>query len=489
MRWARLQGNRGVELGALGQMIRGELRPPSPVALDLTRAEFSIPKAGRPFISPKGLIWYGLPGEETQISRLYFARTDSYEAGIGVDSATVQNTTGMSSDDRYVWAAYILKAMRDGKRWLSDSGVWGGKEYRGLRGFVEILDEWIRQQEQIVALTTRQIQNRPSGSYPDKIRSVEHWENYAIIPRASSPGMTVRWPIEVNVLANSLLYELKWAREAFYGLSLLIASYVDCTATNRDGICTEVVANSGGSAAMEAYENAKFTFPYLSGSPGLPVRTGPGEFRSPSLDPALGEVFDLYRDVVNYIGKASGLLADYRELQQVVVSAVKSAIDQIASGIRGGLDQIQGFADTVQSFGNAIPIMGAFISAVAGIIGIAISNAEIDAAKRRERGMPVLYRGVKSDGVTGEPLLRTDIETYALMMYRAMKLQEVRVLALVDGTSSLTGALSPKAVGTVSRTVILRPAAPVSPGGSTALLVGGGVATAALVWWLIKRRR
>lgn len=483
--------SRGFELGDIAP-IRGQLVPVSSTALDLTRGEFSIGRGARPFISPRNLIWKGLPGEETQISRLYFAKSDMYEASA---PAADVNSTGITSDVQYTWSAYLLHAMRDAKRWLSSSGVWGGREYMGLMGLVGIIDEWIVQQTQIVTLVARQIKATPSGSFPTQIRSVEHWENYAIIPHANSSGMLVRWPLEVYALSKSLLYELKWARYALFGLANTIKGFVDCTKTNADGICTEVIATSGTFAAAQAYEDYKYAMAYLSGSPGLPIQIAPGEWRAPEI----GETFPLFGEVINYIGEISGLMQQYRDLQEIVVSTVKQVIDEIAAGVRGGINEIQNFAGTVAEVGAAIPIMGLFIQVVGSLVVIALDNARIDAARRRERGLPHLYRGVQPDGETPTELARSDIETWALMMYRTMKLQETRIFALVDGTSPLLGALRPLAPGVATYPTILLPnrftvrqpgagtAKVLSQTTKTALAVGGGVSALGLVWWLWRR--
>lgn len=497
--------NRSIDLGAFGQGFRpvvGVLRPISP-ALNLTRQEFSIPRAARPFISPPNLIWYGLPGEETTIARLYNARTDSFEASAPhVDS----NSTRLTSDMTYVWADYILTAMRDGKHWLSSSGVWGAREYAGLMGLVEIIDEWISQQTQIVTLAARQIRANPSGAFPTEIRSVDQWENAAITPDARSPGMSVRWPLEVYALAKAMLYELRWARAAIGGsardgnatvspvgggLAGVIRSYVDCTRTNADGLCTAVVATTASTLLADLTDMQHRTLAMLQGAAGLVDQAG-----NP---PDLSHTFPLFQEVVNYIAEISGLMNQYRDLQEIVVTTVKEVIDELASTIGGTVDEIRNFVGTASDVGSQIPVIGLFIQVAFELVSIALHNADVDAARRRERGMPHLYRGVEADGVTPVELTRTDVETWALLMYRAMRLQQMRIFALVDGTSPLTNALRPKAAGTFTYPsislprggVVNRPGAgtakTLSAGAKSALAIGGGASAAGLVWWLWKK--
>ena len=503
-----MRKNHAIDLGTLsvlGQGFRpvaGLLRPIAP-ALNLTRQEFSIGRAARPFISPPNLIWYGLPGEETTIARLYNAPTDSFEAGAPhVDN----NSTRLTSDMRYVWADYILTAMRDGKHWLSSSGVWGAREYAGLMGLVEILDEWISQQTKIVTLAARQIRATPSGAFPTEIRSVDQWENAGVTPDARSPGMSVRWPLEVYALAKAMLYELRWARAVFGGsaaagnipvapvgggLTGVIRSYIDCTRTTEEGVCTAVIATTASSILADLTDMQHRTLAMLQGAAGLVDQAG-----NP---PTLEDTFPLFQEVVNYYAEISGLMDQYRELQEIIVATVKEVIDEIASTIGGTVNEIRNFVGTASDVGAAIPVIGLFIQVAFELLSIALHNADIDAAMRRERGMPHLYRGVAADGETPIELTRTDVETWALMMYRAMRLQQMRIFSLVDGTSPLTNALRPKAPGTFTYPtismprggVVSRPGAgtvkSLSAGAKSALAIGGGASAAGLVWWLWKK--
>jgi len=440
--------------------VRPRPAPPA-AALSLARGEFSIAPAARPFVSPLELVWYGLPGEETAVARSFSARSDAYEDGVG-KSAAVQNDTQLLRDQRWTWVQYVLHAMRDSKRWISESGVWGGKEWRALTALTDVLDEWIAIQEQVSALAARQILTTPTGAAPERIRSPEHWDTYSVNPvRAGreAPGLRQRWPVEVYVVSRSLLNELRWARAALGGdprvapggLCDVIKGHVDAAAVNADGVVTAVTATAGGAVAMgQLYEQYKRSMAYLSGAPGLADAAG-----NP---PTLGSAFPLFRDVVDFVGEVSGLMAAYHDLQALVVGAVRSVVTEVASTIGDALSQVETFVGTISDVGASIPFFGTFVQAVTGVVDVALRNAQIDAARRRERGVPTLVRGVDGEG-RPLTLTRRDVETWALMMFRAMKLQEIRVAALVDGTSPLTASLRPKPVDGTGVPVMVAPVA------------------------------
>jgi hypothetical protein len=479
--------DRTIDLGAIAP-IRGTNIPAAGPALDLTRQEFSIPRAARPFIMPRKLIWRGLPSEETTITRLFNARSNVEEPWDGALGCGLANHTdsGLGGGDWWPPARYILRGLHSSKKWLPGSGLWGCQEWRGIMGLVEILDEWILIATDTTNLIARQIKERPSGAFPIQIRAVGDWSRSAIVTKSGAverSGMGQRWPLEPYAISKALLTELKWARKTFGYLADVIKNYVDCSnppyAVGTTP-CREVV----GYKDPATYEKYQATLTYMSGVGGkadlLGNVTYPAELA----------------DILEYAVEMIGLFEAYQGLQELVVSTINEVVIDLTKAISETGELIETFGDTIS---DAVPIIGMIIEVATWMVATKMEQDARDAAALRERGLPTLYRGTTVDGRPAV-LSRSDIETWTLMMFRALKLQEVRVSALVDGTSALPGAMRTRPPGEARYPVVIgthnRPLRPgagaqkaLSDGAKAALAVGSGASLAGLVWWLWKRYR
>lgn len=449
----------------LGQMAIGGSRNIglSRTGVDLSLGQFTIPQIALPYASPRNLIWKSIAEEmpEYQIEHLFHPWSNEFDSP----------STGF-------WSNRIIDATKAGDRWFhgSDSS-WGDPERDAIESAGLLFEYWAGIAGLAADLAKRQIgENIPARGPSLPVLSADSYNlhpedrRYGFIVCPDSPGISQRWPIEVYAVAQALHLELRWAEKTFKHMANL----------NNDGILDKVV--DGRAYTMSAGGRYVFAddisdkIDVLAGL-GAGIRGGYAEAIA-GTDPSGFVIESMGTDINEFVSFAGELFINSSGIQEAIVTPVKDILLEMATDLGDSLDDAYAFASTfVSDVTENIPLIGL----IADIV-IRFVDAWIDLYPPRKTETRFTISGLpRAPGVS---YTHSGIERYIQMMYRALRLQEARITALLDGSSWLQTATGPK-----SDAVLPEAPSRESKGSSALPLVAAGaIGIGGVVWWLSKRR-